>query len=938
MFPILILRCELVCLVILVFLFFTSRSYHLTNESQSFRRILSFSILHIVFDIATVLTVNHVDTVPVWLNWVFHVAFYLSAILYSNEIVDYIVAICYPKSAKPLYAVGHILTALYICSLSFLKIEYVEDVGTYSSSGPAAYVGYGLAFSFFIAALVIIFTHMKMMSATIKSALIPMMLVLMITEICQILWRSVLFTGGAITIVTVGFFFSLENPAAVFQKKAMTDALTGVRSRSSYEEDIEKYDKRFRAKPSDDYIFVFCDLNNLRAVNNRFGHAEGDNYITLIASSISRYMKHASAVYRIGGDEFLVFYYQAGEELVEKEIRDLQAACEEASTGLDYTVAVTAGYAQSFPSFKSLRDVVKTADYAMYQNKARIKSGAARRSEIIGTTLNYAGLTDSMFDAMCASNDRSYPFIKNLDTNVTRIAPAWKEYFGLPDEFYADFLGVWTERIHPDYREGYLADVVAVINGHRKYHAFDYLAKKPDGSYVRVSCHGSLYRDSSSGSNYFTGFIVNHGLEENIDHLTGLDNFDALSSLIGTLMDEKKPFSLMKLKLNNFSRVNMLYGYRGGNDIILKFAALLADELHGLGKVFCQGSVNFTILFHTVDEEVLKDYYKRVREHCAAGIETETGTVPLLLSGGAVTDNGEQCEIEQLRGGLVFAVEESHFTQRNNLVFYHELNKGSSDTELSLLSMIHSDALGAMTFFQLRYQPIVDVQTKKTVGAEALLRWIHPIYGEVPPGKFIAFIENDPCYYRLGLAILEQAVTDAKELQKKIPAFRINVNITALQLQNEKFADHVFEILERHDFSPSSLVLELTERCKEMDGAFLAAKIAELRSRGILVAFDDLGTGYSTINLLMDIPVDEIKLDREFVKEIANRENYRFFVRALVLGLSSRDNNYTICFEGIENKEMLGTVAEFGDFLAQGYFFAKPLLIRDFTEYIEKEQ
>ncbi len=928
---VLILRSELICLIILVFLLFTSRFYKIGNESKCFSRLLRFALIHVVFDIVTVITVNNLTTVPALLNWVCHIIFYLSAIFFSNELVNYVTALCYPKHSKKSYAVGHILTLIYILCLPFLKIEYVADNGTNSSSGLAAYVGYGLAFTLFIIALVVIFVNYKVLTPSFKRALIPMMLVLMITEIAQIIWRCVLFTGGAVTIVTVGFFFSLENPVEVFKQKAITDALTGVRSRSSYEEDIKRLDSKFVKSPSDDYIFVFCDLNDLRAVNNRFGHSEGDNYIRLIATSISHCMEHSSAVYRIGGDEFLVYYNKVSEETVKKEIKAVQDACEKASQSLDYVAAVTAGYAKSSSNYKTLKDVVKTADYTMYQNKAAKKSGVTS----LGTVLNYTGLTDKIFDAICVSSDRSYPFITNLETNVTRIAPAWKEYFGLNDVFFADFLSVWKDHIHPDYYEGYMADIVSLLNGHQKYHYFDYYAKKADGEYVRVVCHGSVYNDSN-GNNYFTGYMDNYGMEENIDDVTELPNFDALTAYNCRMMQNGTTFSLLKLKLNNFARVNMLYGYSGGNEVIKKVAKVLKSNTGDLGHVYCHGAVNFTILFDTDDEQVVRDYYSKVSKLLASGVQTSIGVVPILVSAGAITYSGQNITHEVLRSCLVYALEESHYYRRNNLVFY-KAPQDTASSDITLLSDIHTDALADMQYFRLRYQPIVDAATAKTVGAEALLRWNHPTYGEVPPAKFIDFIENDPCYYRLGLMILERAINDAKSLLNKIPGFRINVNITALQLQNENFTDNVCDILSKYDFAPSGLVLELTERCKEMDSRFLSQKIAELRSRGILVAFDDFGTGYSTINLLMDIPVDEIKLDKDFVKDLANRDSYQIFVRSLVYGSTSVANKYTICFEGIETKEMFDMVSSFGDYLAQGYYFAKPLLIDEFNDYISKQ-
>lgn len=939
MYPVLIIRAEIVCLVIIVFLFFTSKSYNFDRDKKSFRRLLVFAFLHVCFDITTVLTVNNVQTLPQLVNWGCHVVFYLTAIFFSNEICNYVISMCYPQRAKMLYGAGHIIAALYIGSLYFLPIQYeeVSGAGTWSSTGPAAYAGYGVAFFFFFVALIVLFCNMDKMSISIKRALIPMMFILIIAELSQIIWRELLFTGCAITIVTVGFFFSLENPVEVFKQKAMTDALTGVRSRGSYESDIRKLDERFKMKPNEDYIFVFCDLNGLRNVNNQFGHNEGDNYITLIASCISQCMKNASAVYRIGGDEFLIYYYKIPDHVVEKEIKELQSSCLKASEKMKYTASVSAGYAKSSIGFRSLKDVIKTADYEMYQNKAKTKNQNSFVDVNVGTKLNYSGLTDKIFDAMCNSNERSYPYLTNLETNVTRISPAWKEYFGLKDEFYADFNSVWLERVHPDYVDGYNEDIAAVLNGHKKYHNYEYYAKKANGEYVKVSCHGSVYRDKGDNCSYFSGFMINHAMEEKVDSVTGLRNFDEMTTLVCAYMDQKKPFSVIKLKLNDFSRVNMLYGYGGGNEIIRKIAGLIHDEMDSDGEIFCQGSTNFSILIENTDQNTIEGYYKRIFDTLSRGIETETGAVPVVISGGAIINKGERMEIQEMRRGLVYALEESGYARRNELVFYDVIKNQSSQTDFALLAEIHNDALTDIRFFRVRYQPIAEIATGKIVGAEALVRWIHPVYGEVPPGKFISFIENDPCYYRLGLWIIEQAVIDSKKIQTRVPEFRINVNITALQLQNENFADHVLEVLRKYDYAPSALILELTERCKEMDSTFLARKIRELRRKGFLVAFDDLGTGYSTINLLMDIPVDEIKLDRDFVIDLQTKENYRLFVRTLVLGSFSGGNNYTICFEGIENQEMLDFVGQFGNYLAQGYYFSKPLLIEDFYEFVGRE-
>lgn len=939
MYPILILRAEALCLVLLGFLFFTSRTYNIDNNTKAFKRLSIYATIHVCFDIITVLTVNNQVVVPTLLNDICHIIFYLSAMLYSVEVAVYAISMCHPAKVKKYYIIGYSVVGAYLCILPLLKIEYVEVVGqgTFSSSGTAAYLGYGIGFFFFIYALIVMLTNWKKVTKPVKLALIPMIVILIVVEISQAIWKELLFTGSAITIVTIGFFFSLENPVQVFQRKAMTDALTGVRSRNSYESDISKLDQSFKANPNDAYTFVFCDLNGLRNVNNKYGHAEGDNYITFIASAISRFMKHASSVYRIGGDEFLVMYYKVSEKIVQQEIRDLQNECLNAAHTLDYAPFVSAGYAISSSKYKSLKEVVKTADYEMYQNKSIEKYKNTYVNRSLGTGINYSGLTDKLFDAMCSSNDRNYPFILNIETNVTRISPAWKEYFGLSDEFFMDFNSVWKEKIHPDYIEGYNDDIAAVMNGHKKYHNYEYLAKRADGEYVRVSCHGSIYRDSGDSTAYFTGFMVNHALDYDIDKDTGLRSFETLTTRVCKLVDAEIPFSILKLKLYNFARVNMLYGYSGGNEIIFSIAQLLKNEVATAGEVFSEGGINFTILLNTNNKNTIQNTYDRISQRLYEGVETNLGAIPINVCGGAIINNGKRMPIQSMRRCLVYVTEESMYSHRNELVFF-DWDDATTQTDLALLSEIHADALADMEYFKLRYQPIVDVNSRKTLGAEALLYWIHPIIGEVSPGHFIGFLENDPCYYRLGLHILDRAIRDAKQIRSKIPEFWISVNITATQLQNEEFLKSVVKILDSHDFPHDGLILELTERCKEMDHRFLSEKIADIRNTGVRVAFDDLGTGYSTISLMLDIPVDEIKLDRLFVKELKDRNSYQLFVRSLILGSTSSDHPYTICFEGVETEEMFDHIAQYGNYLIQGYFFSKPLLIDAFNEYINNEK
>ena len=935
MYPVLILRSEVVCLIILIGLITSSREYYIGRDSHTFYRLGAFAVTHVIFDIITVWTVNHLDTTPGWLNYLAHVVFYLTAILFSHEILYYVFKLCYPKSSRKVYVVGLVLPALYLCGLPWMPISYVTVNGTNSSTGTAAYVGYSLAFVYFICATAIIIINRKTLSSAIKRTLLPVLLILILTETIQCFYRELLFTGAAATIVTVAFFFTLENPVKIFERKVMTDALTGVRSRHSYDADIEKYDAEFMKDPGGDYIFAFCDINNLRAVNARFGHTEGDNYISFIASEMKKCLVSSDGIYRMGGDEFLVVYRGVSEDDVAKELSDVHKYAELDSVEMDYEPSVAIGYAVSSGEYSSLRDVLRTADYMMYRNKAEMKERKAFIKGIRGTRLNLTGLTDRIFDAMCSSNDRAYPFIINMETGVARISDYWKEYFKLDDVFYINFVDKWAEYIHPDDRAAYLDEISRAISGRQQFYSSEFRALNPAGEYVRCSCHGSLYHGKDGDPDVFAGYMVNHGVEETVDSVTGLYNFNVLSQGAVERKRNRVPYSVLKLRICNFNRINMLYGYDKANDLVRLIAKNLCTLVGDDGEVFCQDGVNFTIRMDSYDRDAVKVLYRRISAAFSSGVFEGEKIMPLELAGGAliVSDYTGDFEIDDAndRRALIAAVEESGTFNHGELVFADQLNADSSDS-MVLLAQIHQDAIGDKSGFFLRYQPIVDAVDHKVRGAEALLRWSHPQQGEISPGKFIFFLENDPCYFELGFHILRQALAAAKQFRNRIPDFRISVNITALQLQRDDFLPKVLDILQEMDYPADDLILELTERCKELAEGFLKERIRAIRAAGIRVALDDVGTGYSSLSLMLNIPVDEMKLDMEFTRKLPSSSEHRIVAEALTRGAG--DLYMDLCFEGVENSEQLDYIKSKGAFLCQGYYFAKPLKEDEFAEFI----
>ena len=929
---ILILRAEIVCLIILIYLTLVSRTYRMGKDAGIFRQILLFAILHVVMDIVTIWTVNHTETVPLFWNNLAHIVFYLSAILFSYAICMYTMNLSRAQqmnTAKRLLMLLPVGVYLILLATGVLQIEYVQLNGTKASVGTAAVVGYLLAFAYFAVSILDIFYHWKRIGTHFKKTMLPMLFALIISELIQTQVKEFLFTGCAITVITVAFFFTLENPAAVLERKIMMDALSGLGTRSGYEHDMEQYDRMFSEDKSIKFTFLFVDINNLKSVNGLYGHQEGDAYIANMAVLLVTNLQNAERIYRMGGDEFLAIYRKTDEKTVIRDIERVQKVCGK-DQNKGYTPELAIGYAISDPNYSNLRDVLRVADYMMYRNKADIKREIAEGVlHPAGTRLNLSGLTDRIFDAMCLTSEEYYPFLTNMETNVTRVAPAMAEFFGLGSEFQDSFADIWIPKVHPDDRKEYIADLTATMNGRKQYHFSKYRALGKNGEYVDVTCRGGIYHGRDGEPDIFAGYVVNHGATNRIDPDTGLLTHHVLFERLEEAIEEKRQAVVLRLAIRNLNRIRMLYSGEIAATTIKNMAADFRKMVGENGETFSSQGSNFILYLPGYDAMQANELYGQIRRHCAAGILVGDAIIPVDVIGGAVLlpDEGLK-DPGEIRQATVFAIEVASTGNRNNLTFFMDPGDVQQSDSRNMLRMIHHDCVTERTNFYLRFQPIIHAQTGQIAGAEALLRWKSAEYGEISPSQFIGFLENDPAYEPLGYDIIREAVRRAEQFRKKIPDFRINVNITATQLLADDFIPNVQRILGEEKLDPGGLILELTERCKEMEFELLNQRVQELKNTGIRVALDDMGTGYSTLDLLLHLHANEIKLDMSFTSELQGDENHELLAAVLCQAAQKRD--VEICFEGVETKELLEYLKEYGDVLVQGYYFDRPLLPEEF--------
>ncbi|MDE7303098.1 MAG: GGDEF domain-containing protein, partial [Oscillospiraceae bacterium] len=243
------------------------------------------------------------------------------------------------------------------------------------STGSCTLIGFTLIALYTVIGTVLLIVNIQKVDKSVIIGLLPCNIFVIICMCIQLAVVEFLFTGAAVTLITMGLFFAIENPAAHYMKRAYIDIDTGIKNKNCYNEDMKRLNEKFfvAEKNNDSFICTVCDINGLKAVNDNFGHIAGDELIRAAADVLSKNLKSAYNVYRIGGDEFVAVFIGHNKDKVEKEIADVRNGCGK-YTYLKHPLSIAIGTADaSDDKFESVLDVVSLADKRMYEDKVRIK-------------------------------------------------------------------------------------------------------------------------------------------------------------------------------------------------------------------------------------------------------------------------------------------------------------------------------------------------------------------------------------------------------------------------------------------------------------------------------------------------------------------------------------------------------------------------------------
>ena len=718
---------------------------------------------------------------------------------------------------------------------------------------------------------------------------------------------------------------------------ARRDELTHTKNKTAYHETEKELQKAIDTG-GDPFGIVICDINSLKVINDTEGHKAGDDYIRSSCALICRIFHH-SPVFRIGGDEFVVV-------LRGQDFRDRTSLLSGLRRNVEKSIrigegpVVASGLAVYEPGTdRTVEDVFNRADSLMYEDKTRLKEQKLlQETHTLKDKANVRIISeerrimlDALYKAFEVVAEGNYVYLCDMKYDFSRWSKSAVDAFGLPSEYMYGAGDIWENRIHPEDRASYHKGIDEIFTGNAADHDMQYRAQRVTGEYDVCTCRGVVIRDSSGEPDYFAGSIRNHGIQGHIDMLTGLRNQYGFFEDMDGYLKRNTEFSIVLFGISRFSEINEMYGYQFGNRVLQCYARSIFERVGNTGHPYRIDGTKFAVISSTLSVPELQENYNRFRAFLRESFETDGRKILLDLHGGALRADNADVDSQTVYACLNFADEESKVRQQGELVVFRSGLNDESHQRLEKLHAIRASIMHGFEGFFLLYQPVVDAETERLIGAEALIRWKDDRFGMVPPDQFIPVLESDPLFPDLGEWIIRESVLAAKQMLARYPDFVINVNLSYTQLEKPDFADRVFGILDEVGYPPEHLCLEVTERCRLLDMRLLKNVVVNLKARGVLVAMDDFGTGFSAVGIVKEIPFDTIKIDRSFVIKIEESDVDRQLIRSIV-DLAAIFGS-KVCVEGIETTGMRDILRGFRVKSFQGYYYAKPLPAGEIPEW-----
>jgi len=422
------------------------------------------------------------------------------------------------------------------------------------------------------------------------------------------------------------------------------------------------------------------------------------------------------------------------------------------------------------------------------------------------------------------------------------------------------------------------------------------------------------------------------------DALTGLPNPALLrqefqdSVELSSKKNKKQYF--VAINVDRFSYINMLYGYRIGDQLLIDIANRIKYKLRDKDSIYRFSGDIYILLIRDIEEvEILINIVERVFDLIRQPYKIEGKEILITASFGISLYPDDGMSYESLLQNAETALREAKLSGKNAIKFFSEMMNQKATRWFVLGNQLNSAIFN--NELCVYYQIQVDNNSNRISGVESLVRWNHKEYGILSPDEFIPFAETSGLIIPLGYWVIENVFKQIKNHRdKEYRMIKYSINLSAKQLEDKDFISKVEDLLKAYQLNPDNIVFEITESSAMLNPDVSSRVLNQLKELGFHLAMDDFGTGYSSLSVLNQFPIDILKIDRSFISHISKDKKKEQLTLA-ILAMAEIIGLITVA-EGVEFIEDVEFLAMHKCDVLQGYYFSKPINELEFNDLLEK--
>ena len=537
-----------------------------------------------------------------------------------------------------------------------------------------------------------------------------------------------------------------------------------------------------------------------------------------------------------------------------------------------------------------------------------------------------------------------YIYQYDMINNVCTFSSKALEVLPLESATFSDAMNKLLSLVIPEDRQLYLDSLTPFLTGQSDYHKAKYRVRTKTGEIMWLLSQGKGLRNEAGKPTLLAGSMVDiteqQKKEEKIDHML---YYDSLTDLKNRLcFDKELELHLLKkdvkgcfiyINIRRFKQFNEMFGRKFANKILIEFSRMLELYFPSALGIYRFAGDEFLIHLNEHDHDQIMSRVVPFQSSLKNHWEMDGHTLYINMYAAIVTypENGDTVEELVLHANQ--CLYRMSREDKDEIRFFASQAGDDISKQYFLENELRKDIQNGFRHFRVVYQPIVHVENgvSRWEGAEALLRYSNPDLPNVGQMEMIQTLEYSGLIIAVGRWVLAQAIKECSRWNKAGSSKFVHVNMAAQQVSDAGLVDYIRAQCSIAGLVPSSLTVELTETSLVNNFAMATQLCQDLRQCGIGVALDDFGTGYSGFTYLRNFPISQIKVDREYARDIQSN-HYNQVIVSFMHNLS-QNMNVQLCVEGVETKEELDVLTEIGISLIQGYYFERPMEV----EVIRKE-